>query len=148
VELRVGSLVVPSPAFRSAMGTGEGAAVLLSLRRGNGHLFYTATDRAYWVPMRDVRGIPPEAVPEDCFERLLSDLVLSLEADECAVETRDEEGVRLVLEIPGLTRPGLHRLIEWLGPRLRDYAFEAGSMRAMVLRVLLADLPASAGEGR
>ena len=46
-EPPVGSLVVPSPRYRGAMGLGEGAALLLALRRGSGKLFYAGHDRTY-----------------------------------------------------------------------------------------------------
>lgn len=144
----VGSLVVPSPSYREALKTGEGAALLLGLRRGSGHLFYPATDRSFWIPMRDVRAIPAEAVPGDSLESLLSRLLLFLEAEECTVEDRVGDTMNLVIEHPGASRERLRELAGLLGERLSDYAYEPGSMRAVVLRLALSSLPAAAGEGR
>ena len=59
----VGSLVVPAPIYRESMETGEGAAILLEVRRSSGHLYYPGTDREYWVPTRQIGAIPAEAVP-------------------------------------------------------------------------------------
>lgn len=144
----VGSLVVPSPRYRENMGTGEGAALLLALRRGSGNLFYAGTDRGFWVPMRDVRAIPPVAVPESCLERLLSDLLLHVRADECAIDAYGNGAMNLAIEIPALSSAQLAELRARLGPRLKDVRFEAGSMRAVMLRVDLVSLPEAAGAGR
>jgi len=143
----VGSLVAPSPAFRSAMGTGEGAALLLALRRGTGHLYYPGADREFWVPMRDVRPIPADVVPETSLERLLSDLLLSLDADECHIEEVGPNALTLLLEVPALRGEQMDALREVLGPRLRSHAVEPRSMRALHVRIELVSLPAHAGAG-
>ncbi len=143
----VGSLVVPSPDFRSAMRTGEGAAILLALKRGSGNLYYPGTDRRYWVPMRDVRPIPPEAVSEASLERLLSDLLLSLEAEECVIHAKGPASLDVAVDHPGLSRDALHALEQRLGARLADYAYEPGSMRVATLRLSLVSLPAAADTG-
>ncbi|MDH3591743.1 MAG: hypothetical protein OER88_07690 [Planctomycetota bacterium] len=148
MEISVGSLVVPSPRFRAAMETGEGAAILIARQRGNVHLYYPGRDNAYWVPTRDVRPIPSEAVPEVCLERFLSNLILRFECDECSIESAPADGLRLTLEIPALSRTDLEDVRRSLGDILVDYAFEAGSMRAMVCKLTLGGLPPSADEGR
>ncbi len=143
----VGSLVVPSPDYRQSMRTGEGAAILLALRRGSGNLYYPGTDRRYWVPMRDVRPIPPEAVPEASLERLLSGLFLSLDAEECVIHGAGQGSLEVTVDHPGLTRDGLRALEARLGSRLADFACEPGSMRVATLRLSLVSLPAAADTG-
>jgi len=148
MDIPVGTLVAPSPRFRASMGTGEGAAVLIALRRGNGSLYYAADDRSFWVPMRDVRPIPPEVVPEASLERVLSDLILFVEADECTIDEAGEDGLMLALETPGVSRERFEGLRERLGASLADFAFEPRSMNAVKLRVALVDLPPAVGAGR
>ncbi|MGH7163795.1 MAG: hypothetical protein ACREID_09950 [Planctomycetota bacterium] len=143
-----GSLVVPSPSYRAAMNTGEGAALLLALRRGSGHLYYVATGRAFWVPMRDVRAIPPEAVRPECLELLLSSLLLSVEAMECEVEEVGGRSMRLTVEVPEISREGLHALERRLGAMLAGYFLEPGGRHAMTLRLELVSLPEAQGAGR
>ena len=147
MHIPVGSLVAPSPAFRKAMGTGEGAAVLLSLRRGTGHLYYPGVDREFWVPLRDVRPIPPEVVPQASLERLLSDMLRALDADECLIEEVGENALTLLVEVDTLSGEQLDGLRASLGPRLRHHAVEPRSMRALHLRLELVSLPAHAGAG-
>jgi hypothetical protein len=143
----VGSLVVPAPTYRDTMGTGEGAAVLMGLRRGSANLYYAASDRAYWVPTGKIRPIPPEAVPDDCRERLLSDLLLFLEADECVIDAADSDGMVLSIEAPAQSRERLRELESMLGERLADFEIAPGSMRALNLHLDLVSLPAASGAG-
>jgi hypothetical protein len=146
-EIPVGSLVAPAPAYRAAMGTGEGAAILAGILRGSGRLYYPATDASFWVPLRLVRPIPPEALPDDSLERFLSRLLLSLEAEECVVE-RQPDGLGLAVEVPRLGRATLEELEAWLGDRLRDLEILPASMRALTLKLDLVSLPRAAGAGR
>ncbi len=146
-EIPVGSLVAPAPAYRESMGTGEGAAILAAILRGSGRLYYPEVDSSFWVPLRLVRPIPPEALPEDCLERFLSKLLLSLEAEECVVE-RQPDGLGLAIEIASLPRAAVEELERWLGGRLRDLEIVPASMRALTLKLDLVSLPLAAGAGR
>jgi hypothetical protein len=146
-EIPVGSLVAPAPSYRAAMGTGEGAAILAAMLRGNVRLYYPATDTSFWVPLRLVRPIPPEALPDECLESFLSRLLLSLEAEECTVE-RHEGGLGLAIEVPRLTRARAADLEAGLGDRLRDLEIVPASMRTFTLKLELASLPPAAGTGR
>jgi len=146
-EIPVGSLVAPAPSYRAAMGTGEGAAILVAILRGSGRLYYPASDSTFWVPLRIVRTIPPEALPDSCLERFLSDLLLSLEAEECVAE-RQQEGLGLAIEVPLLTRAALDGLKADLGDRLKDLEILPGSMRAITLKIEIVSLPPAAGAGR
>jgi hypothetical protein len=146
-EIPVGTLVAPAPSYREAMGTGEGAAILAAILRGSGRLYYAATDASYWVPLRLVRPIPPEALPEECLERFLSRLLLSVGAEECLVE-RQPDGLGLAVEIPRLGRPMQADLEGWLGARLKDIEIVPASMRALTLKLDLVSLPPAAGAGR
>jgi hypothetical protein len=130
------------------MNTGEGAAILLALRRGSGHLYYPATERSFWVPMADVRAIPAEAVPEGSLEALISGLLLLLDAEECVIEEGGAGAMRLAVDHGGSSRAQLRELERSLGARLEDYAYEPGSMRAARLRLSLVSLPPAAGDGR
>ena len=143
----VGSLVVPAPGFRETMGTGEGAAILLALRRGSAHLYYPGTDASYWVPTRNIRRIPRDAVAEQSLERFLTDLLLFLEADECRIDDAGDDTMKLAIESPGLTRARLRELEGDLGERLDDFAFEPRNMHAVLIRLRLVSLPASADTG-
>jgi len=143
----VGSLVVPSPKYRETMGTGEGAAVLLARRRGSGKLFYAGADRTYWVPMSEVRGIPPEAVADDTLERLLTDLLTFVDAEECEVESYEGSTMTLAIEAPSLTRLQLRQL-EWrFRGRLENVDFGPRNMSRIMLHVRLVFLPAAAATG-
>jgi hypothetical protein len=144
----VGSLVVPSPTFRAAMDTGEGAALLLATLRGSGRLYYPATDRTFWVPMREVRAIPSEAVPAASQELFLSNLLRLLETEECTIDRVDGGSMTLALEIPSLSRDRLGELIGLAGDCLVNYALEPRSMRALRLELQLAALPPAAGTDR
>jgi len=146
-EIPVGSLVAPAPAYRAAMGTGEGAAILAGILRGSGRLYYAADDASFWVPLRLVRTIPPEALPEECLERFLSRLLLSLEAEECVVE-QQPDGLGLALVLGRLTRPMVAELEAWLGGRLRELEIVPASMRAITLKLDLVSLPKAIGAGR
>ena len=146
-SLAVGSLVVPSPSYRAAMGTGEGAALLLALRRGSGYLQYVSTDRAYWVPLRDVRRIPLEAVPASSLEHRLSSLLLSLRAEEVTIEAEAPGEMRLAVDIAGTSREELRDLDASLGGQLRGLSIEPGGRHALTLKLDLVSLPAPAGEG-
>ncbi len=146
-ELPVGSLVAPAPQYREAMGTGEGAAILAGILRGTGRLYYAETDSSFWVPLRLVRPIPPEALPENCLERFLSRLLLSLEAEDCVVE-RQADGLGLAIEVSRLTRAMTEELETWLGDRLRDIEIVPASMRALTLKLDLVSLPQAKGAGR
>jgi hypothetical protein len=146
-EIPVGTLVAPSPSYRAAMGTGEGAAILAGVLRGSGRLYYPSSDASFWVPMRLIRPIPPEAVPEECLERILSRLLLSLEAEDCVVE-RQPEGLGLAIELPRLSRAMAKELEGWLGDRLRGLEIVPASMRALTLKLDLVSLPPAAGAGR
>jgi len=143
----VGSLVVPAPTYRETMGTGEGAAVLLALRRGSAHLYYPGQDCSHWVPTRHIRPIPADAVPADSLERFLHELLRFLEADECRVEEVGQDAMKLAVEGPGLNRARLAELERELGPRLADFAFEPRNMHAVLVRLDLVSLPASADTG-
>ena len=146
-EIPVGSLVAPAPAYRESMGTGEGAAILAGMLRGSGRLYYAATDSSFWVPLRLIRPIPPEALPEECLERFLSHLLLSLEAEECLFE-RQPDGLGLAIEIPRLARAMIEELEGRLGERLRDLDILPASMRALTLKLDLVSLPRAAGAGK
>jgi hypothetical protein len=144
----VGSLVVPAPDFRSAMGTGEGAALLLALRRGSGHLYYPSTGRGFWVPLRDLRAIPMEAVPRDSLEALLSELLLYLEAEEVDVSEGGGGQMEIAAETPGISHSRLRGLEAALGSRLADLSIEPGGRHAIVLRLRLVSLPAGGAGSR
>ena len=137
----IGSLAVPSPDYRETMETGEGAGVLLALRRGSAHLFYPGTDRGYWVPTRQVKTIPLEAVPEQSLEGMLSRLLRFLRAEECAVLEFDGKSTTLEITYPGMDRAKLLELLEFLGPMLADYAIRPGSMQVALLQLSLVNLP-------
>jgi len=147
-DIPVGSLVAPAPSYRETMDTGEAAAVLMGVMRGNGRLYYAATDRTFWVPMRLVRPIPTDALPDGCLELVLSRLLCSLDAEECTVERLGPDRLGLAIEVPGLTRAALRETEEWLGSRLTDIEVLPASMRAVTLKLELASLPAAAGAGR
>ena len=142
----VGSLVVPSPRYRETMGTGEGAALLLGLRRGSGQLFYFGKDAAYWVPMNDVRAIPRIAVPRHCLEGLLSDVLLLVGAEACQVEqfSTEERRMELSVEAPELEQDRRRRL-EWrLRGRLDSLDVAPRNMSRITVRLRLVHLPAPA----
>lgn len=147
-DIPVGSLVAPAPSYRETMDTGEAAAVLMGVMRGTGRLYYAATDRTFWVPMRLVRPIPAPVLPDDCLERVLSHLLSSLGAEECTVERLGPGSLGLAVEIPRLTRGVLRDMEGWLGSRLKDVEIVPASMRAITLRLELASLPEAAGAGR
>jgi len=140
----VGSLVVPAPTYREAMETGEGAAILLEVRRSSGHLFYPGTDSEYWVPTRQIAAIPPEAVAPDSQERFLADLLLFLQTEACTLVEYDSTNATLEITYPGMDRAKLLELIEMLGPTLADYAVKPGSMHVALLELQLKNLPAPA----
>lgn len=140
--------MVPSPSYRSAMKTGEGAALLLALRRGSGNLYYPGADRTFWVPMAEVRAIPPEAVPEGSLEAMLSRVLLLVDAEECEIEEVSSTSMRLSIDHPGASRGLLRALEAELGAHLEDFAYEPASMRAARLRLSLVSLPKAAGGGR
>jgi len=146
-EIPVGSLVAPAPSYRSAMETGEGAAILMAILRGSGRLYYPATDASFWVPLRLVSTIPPKALPDPCLETFLSDLFLSLEAEECVAEHLPG-GLGLSIEMAGLTRAAVAELEARLGDRLKDLEIVPASMRSITLRLELGSLPPAAGAGR
>ena len=146
-EIPVGTLVAPAPAYRESMGTGEGAAILAGILRGSGRLYYAAADASFWVPLRLVRPIPPEALPDDCLERFLSRLLLSLDAEECLVE-RHPDGLGLAIEIPRLDRAMVGELEGRLKDRLRALEIVPASMHALTLKLDLVSLPRAAGAGR
>jgi len=143
----VGALVVPAPRYRDSLGLGEGAAILMALRRGSGQLYYAQGDRSYWIPIRSVRAIPSEAVPAGCRERFLHELLVFLAAEEAALENRDGDRPTLCIETAGISRAQLTDLAARLGPRLVDYRVVPGSMRAVVLELDLTALPDAAGAG-
>ena len=143
----VGSLVVPSPEYRETMGTGEGAAVLLALRRGSGKLFYAAIDQTYWVPMNSVRAIPAEAVPEESLERLLTDLLLFLETEECDIEAYDRQSMELAVEAPALSREGLQTLESRWSKQVQNVDFAPRNMSRIKLLIRLGFLPDAASTG-
>jgi hypothetical protein len=140
----IGSLAVPAPRYRETMNTGEGAGVLLALRRGSAHLFYPGTDRSYWVPTRHVQTIPLEAVPADSLEGFLSRLLKFLLAEECVVIEFDGRSMALEITYPGMDRSKLLELLEFLGPMLDDYAIRPGSMQVALLQLSLVNLPDAA----
>ncbi|MFQ5844151.1 MAG: hypothetical protein ACE5JG_04105 [Planctomycetota bacterium] len=137
----VGSLVVPAPEYRSAMGTGEGAALLVALRRGSGQLYYPAPGRMFWVSMRQVRRIPPEAVSAGCREAFLSELMLSLQAEECTVEEEGPDALELGVDVPGTSDRELAALTGRLGPRLESYRIAPRGLHAVTLHLRLVSLP-------
>ena len=143
----VGSLVVPSPTYRATMKTGEGAAILLATLRGSGKLYYPSTDQTFWVPAREVRAIPAEAVPTGSLEIFLSSLLRLLETEECTIDRVDGGSMTLALEIPSLSRDRLGELRDLVGARLVNYALEPRSMRALQLELQLVSLPRAAGTG-
>jgi hypothetical protein len=146
-EIPVGTLVAPAPAYREAMGTGEGAAILAGILRGSGRLYYPEVDSSFWVPLRLVRPVPPEALPADCLERFLSRLLLSLEAEECVVE-RQPDGLGLAIELGRLSREMTEEIEGSLGDRLRGLEIVPASMRALTLKLDLVSLPQAAGAGK
>jgi hypothetical protein len=129
------------------MDTGEGAAILFAILRGSGRLYYPATDASFWVPLRLVRPIPPEALPEECLERFLSRLILLLEGEECVIE-RQEQSLGLAIGVPELARSRLRELEAWLGERLIDLSIVPASMHCLTLKLELGSLPPAAGAGR
>ena len=143
----VGSLVVPSPTYRATMKTGEGAAILLATLRGSGKLYYPGTDQTFWVPMREVRAIPDEAVPASSRELFLSNLLRLLETEECTIDRVEGGSMTLALEIPSMSRDRLAELRDLVGDGLVNYALEPRSMRALQLELQLASLPPTAGTG-
>jgi len=143
----VGSLVVPSPRYRATLDLGEGAAVLMALRRGSGRLYYAAEDRSFWIPTQAVRAIPLEAVPAGCLERFLTDLLGFLAAEEASIDARDGPALTLSVETAGTSRAHLAELSALLGPRLVDYRILPGSMRALLVELDLTALPDAAGAG-
>jgi len=144
----VGSLVVPAPSYRAAMGTGEGAALLTGLKRGSGNLYYPAPDRSFWVPMRSVRAIPAQVVGASTRERLLSELLLFLGAEECTIDAVGEHAMKLRAEGPALSKAQLEELRRRWGDRLWDYAIHPGSMRVLCFAAVLVPLPGPFREGR
>ena len=143
----IGSLVVASPKYRDTMGTGEGAAILLALRRGSGKLFYPDRDRTFWVPTNEVRAIPAAAVPEDSLERLLSDLLLFLNAEESNLEAYEGDRATIAIETAELTGRKLREL-RWLyRGRIVEVDFSPRNMSRITLMIRLAHLPAPAGAG-
>jgi hypothetical protein len=127
------------------MGTGEGAALLAGVQRGTGRLYYAATDRSFWVPLRLVRPIPPDVLPNDCLERFLSGILLFLDAEECIVERQDEGAIGLAVEAPRLTQETIDELRRRLGERLKALEVVPASMRLLSVRLDLVSLPAAAG---
>ena len=146
-EPPVGSLVVPSPKYREALGLGEGAALLLALRRGSGKLFYAGPDRTYWVPMNEVRAIPPEAVPQNSLERLLTELLLFLNTEECEVEAYDGRTMHLNVESPSLSREELRQLESRYEGTLESIDFGPRNMSRIMLHLRLVFLPEVATTG-
>ncbi len=140
----VGALVAPTPKYRATMGTGDGGAVLLATRRGSGQIYYVGTDHMYWVPTRQLGEIPPEVLPDGSRERLLSDILLFLRADECVLDAVDGDKMDISVESPGVTGEAFDQLRADLGPRLARFAFEAGSMRHVLIRLELVSLPPAA----
>jgi hypothetical protein len=119
----------------------------MAILRGSGRLYYPATDASFWVPLRLVREIPPEAVPEECLETFLSKLFLSLGAEECIAE-RLPDGFGLSIEMARLTRAAATELEARLGDRLRELEVAPASMRSITLKLELGSLPPAAGAGR
>lgn len=144
----VGSLVVPAPRYRDSMKTGDAAAVLLATRRGSGFLYYPSTDRGYWVPTRQIAAIPSDVLPDDSRERVLSDLLLYLCADECELHEVRDRDMTVSIRIPRLTRTQHVVLLGTMGEMIGDLAFEPGSMSSVMLRLELVSLPDPAGAGR
>ncbi|MEM8884301.1 MAG: hypothetical protein AAGD14_09545 [Planctomycetota bacterium] len=140
----IGSLAVPAPGYRSTMETGEGAAVLMAIRRGSVHIFYPGTDREFWVPTRHVRTIPADAVPTDSLESFLSRILKFLRAEECTLVAFDGTSATLDITYPGMNRDQLLEFLELLGPCLGDYAIKPGSMQVALIQVELVNLPAPA----
>jgi hypothetical protein len=146
-EIPVGALVAPAPSYREAMGTGEGAAILMEILRGSGRLYYPATDATFWVPLRLVREIPAEALPEATLERFLSSLLLSVEAEGCVAE-RMEGGLGLAIEVERLTHDAIRGIAANLAGKLKALEIVPASMRAVTLKLDLVSLPPAAGTGR
>jgi hypothetical protein len=119
----------------------------MAILRGSGRLYYPATDASFWVPLRLVREIPPDALPADSLESFLSGLLLSLGAEECVAE-RTAGGMGLSIEVAGVTRATAARLERELGERLRDIEIVPASMRSVTLKLELGSLPPAAGAGR
>jgi len=142
----VGSLVVPAPSFRDAMGTGDGAALLLDHQRGSAHLYYPGSQRAFWVHLRNVRGIPPDAVPPSSLEALLHRLLTDASAETCEIDDMDGQFV-LSMTIPRLSDKQLDRILTAWGPRVRSYSLEPGNMHSVLLRLDLINLPPAHGGG-
>jgi len=147
MEPKVGSLVVPAPRFREEMKTGEGAAILLAFLRSSALLWYAAGDRSYHVPIRDIREIPDDAVPERSLERTLSGLLLALGAEECQLEEAGPGALRLSLDIPAIDDEGLEALRTRLGASLGRFAIDPGGRQAITLRLELSGLPPAHGAG-
>ncbi|MHC4959175.1 MAG: hypothetical protein ACYTGN_12470 [Planctomycetota bacterium] len=143
----VGSLVVPSPRYRETLATGEGAALLVGLRRGSGQLFYADADKGYWVPTSELRAIPAEAVPDGCLERFLSDVLLFLRAEECAVDAYAPGSMELAVEAPDLDAERHATLQERWGDHLERLDFAPRNMSRILLRLRLSRLPAPAAAG-
>jgi hypothetical protein len=137
----IGSLVVPSPRYRDSMSTGEGAALLLGVRRSSGHLFYPGTDREYWVPTRQIGPIPANAVPPGTLENFLSELLMFLRTEECTLLSYGDGRAELEITYPGMDRNRLLGMVSMLGDRLADYSIKPGSMQVALLRLALQNLP-------
>jgi hypothetical protein len=143
----VGSLVVPSPRYRDTLATGEGAALLLGLRRGSGRLFYAGADKGYWVPTGELRAIPAEAVPEGCLERFLSGLLLFLRAEECSIDEYGEGLMEIGVEAPDLDAERHAELRERWAGHLDRLDFAPRNMSRILLRLRLSRLPEPAETG-
>jgi len=124
------------------MRTGEGAALLLEVRRSSGQLFYFDTEHGFRVPTRKIQAIPAEAVTPGSLERLLSDLLLFLEAEGCALDEYSGQRARLAVQIPALTGERIHSLLDRFGAWVTSFAIEPGSMHTLLLKLRLDDLPA------
>ncbi len=143
----IGALVVPEPSFREAMGTGEGAAVLLAFKRGSVLVFYPSSERSFVVPSRSIVEIPHTAVGKDTLEAFLSSLLLVLEAEDSAIEDIDAGGMKLTVEIPRISQDLLEKVQGWLGPRLHKFLIDPGNMHRVTLHLDLVNLPRAHGAG-
>ena len=98
-----------------------------------------------YVPMtRQVKTIPPEAVPDKSLESLFSHLLRFLRAEECEVLEFDGRSTTLEITYPGMERAKLLELLEFLGDMLADYVIRPGSMQVALLQLDLVNLPDSA----
>ena len=97
--------------------------------------------------MNEVRAIPPEAVPENSLERLLTELLLFLNTEECEVEAYEGSTMNLNVESPSLSREELRQLESRYEGTLESIDFGPRNMSRIMLHLRLVFLPEAATTG-